>query len=413
MKLENKPKQIITNLPKISIKQQQSLKVLEMNSEQIIKLIENEVSSNPLLELNDDYVDKSTCDVETIIEFTKYKATLQDDLYAQLHTVLTPYNDSICTYLIESLDNNGYLSQNINEIADLFHVDVDIVEDSLYLIQTFEPTGVGARNLQECLAIQCAEIQTPLYATLMECIEHYLVDIANNKLLELTDKLNVSFDDLKQCIALIRSCNPKPASNYADMASTYSPDIFVDLEEDEIKVQVKDYSNTLKINHDYDDNADLHLFVKEYTKRITSLIELLHKRQSTLFMIVNAIVSIQRDFFMKQGPLNPLTLKDLSEIVGVHESTVSRSISGKFMEFNQQTIPLKSLLCVKLDSGQSNNAIQNRIAELIKQEDKKKPYSDDQLSQLLKKEGMIVSRRTITKYREAMNIPASLKRKSF
>lgn len=415
MKLETKITQKLLQTQKLSLKQQQSLKVLEMSSYDLVRLIEDEIADNPLLELNEDYIHHEDFDFDAILDFATTKLTLQEELLIQLHTSSISYHPTLCEYIIESLDQNGYFNQSLGEVATLFHCEEESVEDALYLIQTFEPKGVGARNLQECLAIQCAEMDTPLYGSLMACVNQHLQAIAENKLPEIATKLNISLEDTKKCVALIKSCDPKPASSYSVASNLTTPDITISLDEDQIVIQVKNYTNYLAINHDYDhsDSQDLQLYVKEYTKRINLLCDTLNKRQSTLFEVVNAIVSIQRDYFLSHAQLRPLTLSDLAQMCNIHESTVSRTISAKVLEFNAHYIPLKFFLTSKLDSGQSNNEIQIRLKQLIEQENKKKPYSDDALCEILKAEKIQISRRTITKYREALNIPSSSKRKEF
>lgn len=415
MKLDTKITQKLLQTQKLSLKQQQSLKVLEMSSYDLVRLIEDEIADNPLLDLNEDYIRHDDFDFDAILDFATTKLTLQEELLIQLNTSPIEHQQALCEYIIESLDKNGYFNQNLSEVAYLFHCEEEAVEDALYLIQTFEPKGVGARNLQECIAIQCAEIDTPLYQPLMECVNVHLNAIADNKLPEIASKLNISLEDTKKCVALIKSCNPKPASSYSDSSALTTPDISVSIEDDQILVQVKNYTNYLSINHDYDqsDNKDLQLYVKEYTKRINTLCDTLNKRQSTLFVVVNAIVSIQKDYFLHHAQLLPLTLSDLAKICNVHESTISRTISAKVLEFNHHYLPLKFFLTSKVESGQSNNEIQIRIKQLIDEENKEKPYSDDALCELLKAEKIQISRRTVTKYREALNIPSSSKRKHF
>ncbi|HAH93469.1 RNA polymerase factor sigma-54 [Dielma fastidiosa] len=416
MKLETHLTQTLKQTQKLSMKQQLSLKALSMNAQELVEMIQEEANTNPLLEIDEFSADSNTLDYDLAAEMSKASTTLIDELLMQLHTCRHVENPLLCEFIIYSLDNNGYLTLSVEEIAQLCDCTPEVVEDALYQVQSFEPCGVAARSLKECLIIQCAEMDTALKPYLMMCVDQYLDLIADNKLPEIAQRCDTSLDTIKSCVTLIKTCNPTPGAAYAPAAALSIPDIFISIDEtDTLNVTVKNYTQQLKINHAYDQssNEELKIYVKEYTKRIQELIAMLDKRQNTLFTIVSAIVSIQAGWFLHQADLLPMTLNDIAVLCNLHESTVSRAVQGKLLEFNQRYIPLKFFFNAKLESGQSSMAIQQKLKKLIEGENKKKPYSDAELSALMKQEDIQISRRTIAKYRDQLAIPSASKRKIY
>lgn len=416
MKLEPRMTQTLNQTQKLSMKQQLSLKALSMNGQEIMKLIQDEADANPLLEINEYGDETSNLDYDQVLEMSKASTTLVDELLIQLHTCRHVENPLLCEFIIYSLDNNGYLTLSIDEIAQLCDCSIETVEDALYQVQSFEPCGVAARSLKECLIIQCAEMDTVLKPCLMNCVNLYLELIAENKLPEIAKQSGYSLSDIKSCVSLIKTCNPYPGAAYTPFASLSLPDILIsENEEDGLDVTVRNYTQKLKINHEYDDtnNEELKLYVKAYAKRIQELIQTLDKRQNTLFNIVSAMVSIQYDWFKQGADLLPMTLSDIAQICNLHESTVSRALQGKQLEFNQRYIPLKFFFSSKVDSGQSSNAVHLYLKKLIDDENKQKPYSDAELSHLMKQHEIQISRRTIAKYRDQLNIPPASKRRIY
>lgn len=416
MKLETHLTQTLKQTQKLSMKQQLSLKALSMNAQELVEMIQEEANTNPLLEIDEFSADSNTLDYDLAAEMSKASTTLIDELLMQLHTCRHVENPLLCEFIIYSLDNNGYLTLSVEEIAQLCDCTPEVVEDALYQVQSFEPCSVAARSLKECLIIQCAEMDTALKPYLMMCVDQYLDLIADNKLPEIAQRCDTSLDTIKSCVTLIKTCNPTPGAAYAPAAALSIPDIFISIDEtDTLNVTVKNYTQQLKINHAYDQssNEELKIYVKEYTKRIQELIAMLDKRQNTLFTIVSAIVSIQAGWFLHQADLLPMTLNDIAVLCNLHESTVSRAVQGKLLEFNQRYIPLKFFFNAKLESGQSSMAIQQKLKKLIEGENKKKPYSDAELSALMKQEDIQISRRTIAKYRDQLAIPSASKRKIY
>lgn len=416
MKLETHLTQTLKQTQKLSMKQQLSLKALSMNAQELVEMIQEEANTNPLLEIDEFSADSNTLDYDLAAEMSKASTTLIDELLMQLHTCRHVENPLLCEFIIYSLDNNGYLTLSVEEIAQLCDCTPEVVEDALYQVQSFEPCGVAARSLKECLIYQCAEMDTALKPYLMMCVDQYLDLIADNKLPEIAQRCDTSLDTIKSCVTLIKTCNPTPGAAYAPAAALSIPDIFISIDEtDTLNVTVKNYTQQLKINHAYDQssNEELKIYVKEYTKRIQELIAMLDKRQNTLFTIVSAIVSIQAGWFLHQADLLPMTLNDIAVLCNLHESTVSRAVQGKLLEFNQRYIPLKFFFNAKLESGQSSMAIQQKLKKLIEGENKKKPYSDAELSALMKQEDIQISRRTIAKYRDQLAIPSASKRKIY
>lgn len=413
MKLETRLTQTLTQTQKLSMKQQLSLKALSMNSHELSQYIQEEANTNPLLEI-DEIVSQDSLDYDLVLEMAQTSPSLVDELLMQLHTCRHVDNSQLCEFIINSLDHNGMLALSVEEIAKLCDCSIESVEDALIQVQSFEPCGVAARSLKECLIIQCAEMDTALKPLLMTCLNH-LDLIAENKLPELATQCSASLENIKSCVALIKTCNPYPAAAYSPIVSSSIPDIFIEIKDDEIQITVRNYTQYLKVNHDYDacESKELKLYVKEYMKRIQELITILNKRQNTLFNIVSAITAIQSKWFLEEKDLQPMTLHDIALICNLHESTVSRAIQGKLLEFNHRYIPLKFFFNAKLESGQGSNAIKQKLKQIIEKENKQNPYSDAQLCTLFKQEAIQISRRTIAKYRDQLSIPSASKRKVY
>lgn len=420
MKLENKLLQNLTQQQKLSQRQQYDLKVLEMNTQDLSTYIEEEVESNPLLEQDECYETAAPRTSENLFDlmlnYAIQEETLCEVLQQQIDTYPKDIHKELAEFIINSLDSNGYLHMSDEELQEYFPAcSLDDIEDTISTIQTFEPAGICARTLQESLLIQLCFEDIPYSQIAIMIVNYYLRDVADNKLPHIAEELCISLTEVNEAVKLIRSLNPKPGAQYAAASMYSNPDAEILNDEGELTIHLFHANYGLRIKHDYDDyqKENISSFIKEKEKSAAMLLDSIEKRNSTFVRILQEIVKCQKEFFLQHAQLRPLNMKDIAEQLSVHESTVSRAIANKSILFERQSIPLKFFFPVKLGEETSANELQLRLKELIKEENKKKPMSDQALSDQLNKEGYPISRRTIAKYREQLKIPPASKRKQY
>jgi RNA polymerase sigma-54 factor len=350
------------------------------------------------------------------------QVTLTDHLLEQLR--LTNLNETerlVGEYIIWNLNASGYLTMDVESIAEALNVDVETVEKVLEVIQHFDPPGIAARNLQECLLIQLME-KPNRDELAVEIVRNHFDDLVNRRFEKLAKRFNVPLERIGQALEEIRKLNPKPGEGYVSIESQYVvPDLTVTKENGEFKITLNDWNiPNLRINQQYRrlllDKSGSSREAREYIrKRLESarwLINSIHQRRATILRVMEAIVRRQRDFF-ENGPehLKPMVLKDIADDIGMDISTVSRVTSGKYVQTDWGVFELKYFFSegLRSDDGEevSNKTIKQRIRQIIEEEDKRHPLSDQEIADLLKKEGLNVARRTVAKYREQMNIPVA------
>lgn len=360
-------------------------------------------------------------DTATFEAFTGCEYTLQEKLLAQLNLVnCTGYLAGIAAYIINNLDDSGYLSVPCAEIADNLGISVQLVEMALSIVQALEPPGIGARDIRECLQLQLAQRQE--YPSLVqEIIQDYLELVAKGKVPILAEKLSASTADVQRAIDYIRTLDPKPGLSVADCreAGYVYPDITVLDVAGEWVVLVNDSNGPrLRLNPMYQrmisvaETEETKKFLRERLNSAVWLLKAVEQRRSTLQRITEHILEYQKDFF-KSGAkhLRPLRLKDVAEALGVHESTVSRAINGKYAQTPRGIFELKYFFSVNLETrdgeGTSSTGVKKVLQELIDQEDATSPRTDQDLAELLQQKGVRISRRTVAKYREELGIASS------
>lgn len=419
MKLENTLTQKMLQTQKLSLKQQYSLKVLEMNNADLIDAIVEELEINPVLEACEEIYSMQTRHhddgFDLMMNYIVEEETLSDVLLRQLHTYHKPVNEELGTFLIQSLSDDGYLRISNKEIEEVTGFGEEEIEELINIIQTFEPYGVGARTLEECLVIQLSYTNNIHARLAIDITAEYLDLVGENKIPLIAEKMKESVDDVKEAIALIKKMDPRPGSQFMPMSASIEPDVRVSVNNGEIQITLLSDRYDLRINEQYQNTKDdaIRKYLSKHMKQAELLIDSLEKRNRTLLSIVDCIVNAQREYFISQSQLQPLTMRDIAETIGIHESTISRSIANKYMDYNQKLIPLKFFFVSKLESGESSNEVQLRIKEMIDQEDKKKPLSDAKIADLLGEQDIQISRRTVAKYRDQLNIPSTSKRKEF
>ena len=464
LKIEQSQKLVMT--PELH----QAITLLQFSSLELVDYIQEEITTNPLLEIqekeeNDESGtdDKETTDVpepldknekapfewedyfsdnepyyrrgitepyyrdqepSSFEQFVSGENTLHEHLNFQLlMSTLDKKQTAIAEYLIGNLDSSGYLQGTLSDHACFLGVGQKEVEKTLALIQTFDPAGVGARNLRECLLIQMRERKNvpPLAEKI---IQDYLPGIARGNFRDMAHKLNVSQKELQEAVDFVRTLNPKPGANLGGAGETkyIVPDVIVEKVENEYVVMTNDNVPNLVVSPFYrsllqrQGEDGLNSYIKKRLDSALWLIKSIEQRRQTLYRVTVEIVNIQKPFLEKGiRYLRPLTLKEIADIVCIHESTVSRATANKYVQTPRGLYPFKFFFSSGINGVQgechSVLSIKSYLEELVEKEDPRSPYSDQRLAELLKTQGMKVSRRTITKYREELGIPASFKRR--
>ena len=330
-------------------------------------------------------------------------------------------------YIIESLDENGYMTSSVEEISNATGVGQEKVCKALDIIHGFDPAGVGARDLGECLRLQL-EAKNALTPQLENIIDNHLEDIANNRLSAVAKDTGMTVLQVQEAADVIRTLEPKPGRQFAsEMETKYViPDVIVEKIDDDYVVIINESSTPhLTISSYYRNllgQAEKDQQLAEYlSERVSSanwLIKSIEQRKQTIFNVVSAVVKHQRDFFdYGSKHLKTLTLKDIAEELGIHESTVSRSINGKYLQCPRGVYEIKYFFSAgvsdQVGEGVSSNSIKEFIKEIVEGEDKHKPYSDQTMVKILKDKGFNISRRTVAKYRDELGILSSSKRKRY
>jgi len=414
----------------------QSLKILALSSLDLKTHIENELLNNPFLEdglppaapikpkieampYNSGQIGPDTDFRMSLI--TK-KVSLQDILLRQLGMFTdTDEEFKIGNEIIGNIDDNGYLKVSLDEISLTLDRPIEHVEKILKLIQQFEPAGIAARTISECLLTQLelADEKDPL---LKKIVENHLEDIAKKNYSHIAKTLGISQEDLKPLIKMILRLDPKPGRNYSiEETQQVIPDVIIFDKGDEFEISVNDEDiPTLNINKDYKlmlkdaaVNAQTKEFLGERLKQAVALLRAVSRRKFTLRRIVEAIVEIQQDAVRQDlSHLKPLTFQDLAKQLELHESTVCRTIMNKYVKLPFGVVALKDFFTSKIQdkNGQSHSSsyVKRLIKELIEKEDKKHPLSDQNISQTISTNyNLNVARRTVAKYREELKILTS------
>ena len=357
--------------------------------------------------------------------------SLHNHLLWQLNLTQTSDKDrAIAVAIIDALDDDGYLTCGLDEIAESVGGEIDSetdeIEAVLHLIQSLDPSGVGARDLGECLLLQLEQLDedTIYLDKAKELVGKHLQIMGARDFNQLMRKLKVNQDDLQQIIALIQSLSPRPGSSIQNKKTEYIvPDVYVRKEKGVWKVELNtDVIPQLRINSTYarmirraDNSAD-NTSLKSHLQEARWFIKSLQSRSETLLRVASTIVEKQRAF-LEHGDeaMKPMVLHDIAELLGLHESTISRVTTRKYMHTPRGIYELKYFFSsqVSTDEGgsASSTAIRALIKKLINEEPHKKPLSDSKIADILSSQGIRVARRTVAKYREAMAIPPSNERK--
>jgi RNA polymerase sigma-54 factor len=371
--------------------------------------------------------------------------SLHDYLLEQLGLIeLDETDHKIAEYIIGNIDKNGYLERPLPAISDdlLFQQNIDADRNKLTqilkVIQDFEPAGVGAQNLQECLVLQLEreeQTESVRHATIL--LQDYFDEFSRKHYDRILKQLNISEEQLKEAIDEIISLNPKPGNAWGDSLSasmnTVIPDFIVEAQNGEVTLNMNQKNiPELRISREYSemlqgyaenkkgvssDVKNTMLFVKQKLDSARWFIDAIRQRQETMQRTMEAIIDLQYDFFLTgdEVMLRPMILKDVAELAGYDISTISRVTSSKYVQTNFGIFSLKYFFSESMqnDAGEeiSSREVKKILKESIEEEDPKKPLTDDKLVEILKEKGYLIARRTIAKYREQMNIPVARLRK--
>ena len=355
------------------------------------------------------------------------RTLLPDHLMWQLRlSDLSDREKEVGAILVGSLDKDGYLPIQPEEVAFLADTwpDVEIVSRVLRRMQEFDPPGVAARDLAECLLIQLRQLGAGEDALAARIVRDYLPMLESRRFDRLARELAVPIEQIAEATKIISVLEPKPGRDFGDADTRYvTPDVYVHKVGDEYVVTLNEEGlPRLRVSSFYrrmlgqNGSPEARGYIQEKMRAAAWLIKSIHQRQRTLYMVTSSIVKFQRDF-LEGGVafLRPLVLKDVANDIGMHESTVSRATAGKYVHTPQGTFELKYFFTSSLRGGQgsevSAESVKEKIREIIAKEDARKPLSDQYIAELLGKEQIDIARRTVAKYRELMGILPSSKRK--
>ena len=429
---------------------QQAIKLLQLSKLELVEAIEQEIKENPILEVGEEQAEeqaqetkddgeeiaelldrfspseefsyreeKEYPDYENII---KKPSNLRDYLRWQAGLANFDQNERLVVeWIIENIDDNGYLAYPISEISKSSGFSSESLEEVLKKVQKFDPSGVGARDLKECILIQY-EALGEKDALLEQILASYFELFHHNNVKGIAKATGYPLDDVKKVFEKIKGFDPKPGRNYSDEYTSYIvPDVYVIKKEDGFEILLNDDDlPELRLNRYYmglcrdkKTAGDTKKYIKNKLHQAEWFIKSIQQRQRTLYLVAESILKFQREFF-EQGlrSLKPLILKDVAQDIGVHESTVSRITTNKYMSCPQGLYELKFFFPTGIDkdgdSPLSTNVVMDLIVEIVKHEDKKSPLTDSEIMDYLKaKQNINIARRTVAKYREGLNIPSS------
>ncbi|MFM8466435.1 MAG: RNA polymerase factor sigma-54 [Oxalobacteraceae bacterium] len=359
-----------------------------------------------------------------------HESTLREHLLEQLSVTVDNRRDrALVELLIDALDDNGYLEESLDEIharlPETLEIELDEVMVALKLLQSFDPAGVGARNASECLAIQIRRMEKVPFVTrrmALTLVENHLELFAQREFNKLKKILDCDDEDLREAQAVIKRCNPHPGAAYAGDASDYVvPDVIVKRARHGWQVSLnREVMPKLRVNAMYANILKQNKGEGSLSSQLQEakwLIKNMRQRFDTILRVSQAIVDRQRNFFSHgEVAMRPLVLREIADTLGLHESTISRVTTQKYMLTPHGMYELKyffgSHVATEAGGEASSTAIRALIKQLIGAEDPKNPFSDSKITDMLAEQGMVVARRTVAKYREALKIPPVNLRKS-
>jgi len=441
-------------VPVLTQQLQQAIKLLQLSQPELIEAIEQEIKENPLLEVNEETTEETPLDTaddndETAEWLERYSASeehtereekqypdyenlikktynLRDYIRWQIGLSDFDVNEKIIAeWILENINDNGYLAYPIEELSKTSNIPFESLERVLNKIQKLEPAGVGARDLKECILIQY-ELRGEKDPAFEHVVDSYFELFQNGNLKDIARKAGYPLETIKAVFEKIKSFDPKPGRNYGDEYTSYIiPDVYVVKEKDEFEVFLNDDEiPSLRMGRYYIDlyrdkkvNGSTRKYIKDKIKQAGWFIKSIQQRQRTLLLVSKSLARFQEEF-LEQGIrfLKPLNLKDIAQDVGVHESTVSRVTTNKYISTPQGLYEMKFFFPAGIPKNEgdtlSSNVVMDLISEVVSREDRKHPMTDDEIVSILQeKHGIHIARRTVVKYREILHVGSSRARK--
>ncbi len=424
----------------MSQNQIQSLQILAMDNAELNEYLMNEYLENPLLEHEgaDGREDQKTNLLDSVRNET-YKSWNQEskgyDMVSENPLELKyflldqvnqlKYNvleNKVMEFLIECLDGSGFFTTPLEEVARMTRAPLETVEKCLEVLSGLKPDGIFAPDLAHCL-IRQLEVEGEDDNYIRDIILNHLQDVAEGKISTISRSLNLSTAQVRKYIAMIKRLNPRPLTGIVSGRTEYvMPDVIFSYKDQQWTIELNDkwmgdyklstyYMNLMKTATD----KELLEYFRKKMESTRFIIRSVEQRRMTILRICEAILNWQMDYFMGKGPLKPMTMADIAEEIDMHVSTISRGIKGKYLQCPRGTIRMKSLFLSSVNAGgdlqETPDVVKEKIRELIDGENPEKPYSDQEISELLEKQEISISRRTVAKYRKELGISTTYERK--
>ena len=430
--MEHKVSQNLSQYQIFSTNQIQSLDILSLSNIELDLYVSRKIVENPVLDF--DYNSTFSKRVLSLDDDNNnfltgelaHKQSFIDFILKQIKVFdVTEDIVKAAQKIIENLDESGFLIDNLNTIFKNSYISNISQKKALELVQSLEPIGLASKNIQECLLVQLKKNKLEK-SLIYKIIDKYFIELKENKIPFISQQLRVSNQDIYHAIKIMKEYHLYPAKTYHKQGVSYIyPDVFIHLDENK-KLVASFYSNkfnSISISSEYQEmlknNNDKKIkqFIDKKIKEGKDLISYIDKRKETFLKVINWVMYYQYDFFISKilNP-KPLTMETIAESIQVHSSTITRTVQNKYLDTPRGKIPFKYLF-INSNQAKENNSdqlnIKDKISLLIGQENKQKPLSDDDIANLLKKSSIYISRRTVSKYRESLNIPKSQLRKRY
>lgn len=421
--------------------QMESLNILSMSVTELQEFLQNEEIENPLIEYSADgrptempvayrdsdrfYGSRSGDDSgdQELYQIEDGTESVEELIYPQL-----PWKEmgdkerAIVDFCVQSLENSGYLLVSAEEIAEALSLPVSLTEEVLGRLKMLEPRGIFASRLEECLLLQIKGMEKE--ELLSRIISGHLKDIAEGRISAISRELKLTSMEVRKLIQVIKGLNPRPLNGYGRERAQYIfPDILLSCQNGQWTMEFNDRRvGNVQINEFYvrmmetAQDQELKNYFEEKLKRARFIMNALDQRHKTLQSITEGIINRQSGYLLGREPLKPMTLEEIAKEKDIHKSTVSRAIKDKYILAPAGCILIRDLFTSGVQTGDagemSRNAVKEKLRELVEKEDKKKPFSDERLAQLLEEDGILVSRRTVAKYRMELGIGGVFQRKA-
>lgn len=396
-------------------KQIEKNQILQMDVQQLLAHIEKISFENPLIDTDD--MIESTSDIGKEFDIDSLSRKSEQSLKENIHWQLINKdidNKELVESLVELLDDNGYLRLSIEDICTCLKCDEKEYIEAKNALSKLEPPGLGAVTLKECLLLQLERLEETedIYKT-KQLIEECLEDLSKSHYHAVSKKLGISQNKVRELLQIILTLNPRPASGFSSSIEVNYPVPDIIIKDNAVQLNPVIYKD-ININTSYlsleSESKETKKYIESKLKQVSWLQQCLTQRKNLLYDIAVFLLDYQQDFFMNGGTCHPLMQKDLAMLLGVHESTISRAIKDKYIYCDKGFILLSDLI-PKGTEDNSVDSIKETIKEVIDNEDKNKPLSDQKITNLLKDKGIEISRRTVAKYRSELNIPDASGRK--